>query len=319
MNDQHEDILKAAAIIRKGGLVAFPTETVYGLGADALNPEAVARIFEAKGRPFFDPLIVHIADEAMLEGLVAEVPPLAERLIKLHWPGPLTLIFKKKDVVPELVTSGFDTVAVRMPDHPLALALIREAGCPLAAPSANPFGRLSPTRAAHVRKHLGDKVDMILDGGACRRGVESSILDITVDPPRLLRAGALAAETIRQTIAELELCVSSKEQVTPGSLPYHYAPRTRMVLLKEGEALPLSDGKSGYLIFGALDASLKDVPYALSLSMKADLVEAAANLFDYLHRLDEAGLDVIYVRPLPLEGLGLAIMDRLNKAANTFR
>lgn len=315
----HDDINQGARIINEGGLVAFPTETVYGLGADALNPKAVAKIFEAKQRPFFDPLIVHIADEAMLDVLVADVPPVAQRLIKAHWPGPLTLIFKKKPVVPELVTAGFETVAVRMPDHPLALALIKEARCPIAAPSANPFGQLSPTRAAHVKKSLGDKLGLIIDGGPCSRGLESSIVDVTVSPPRLLRAGALTAEIIRELVPELAVPATNKEQITPGSLPYHYAPRTRMVLLETGEAFPMPDGKSGYLTFGPLDVSVKDASHALSLSLKSDLVEAAANLFDCLHRLDEAGLAVIYVKPLPLDGLGLAIMDRLVKAANTFR
>jgi len=221
--------------------------------------------------------------------------------------------------VPDLVTAGFETVAIRMPDHPLALALIKEAGCPVAAPSANPFGRLSPTKASHVSKHLGDKVDMIIDGGACSRGLESSILDLTVSPPRLLRAGALDPEIIRRIVRDLQISVPSKDQVTPGSLPYHYAPCTRLVLLKEGEAFPMPDGNSGYLTFGPIEASIAHASCALSLSLKGDLVEAAANLFDCLHRLDEAKLNVIYVRPLPPQGLGLAIMDRLNKAANTFR
>jgi len=310
---------QASKIIKSGELVAFPTETVYGLGANALNPQAVARIFAAKQRPFFDPLIVHISHIERVKELAADIPPVAEKLMKTFWPGPLTIILKKKEIVPDIVTGGLDSVAIRMPDHPIALKLIELSGCPLAAPSANPFGRLSPTMAIHVKKHLGSSVDLIIDGGKCSKGLESTIIDVTEDTPKVLRVGALAVEEIESIIGKVKRPKKKSAAVTPGSLPYHYAPKTKVILLKRNEPFPKITADSGYLVFGPLQSPLDYHPHALSLSLSKDLVEAAANLFEYLHRLDNEQLKVIYIKPIPSKGLGAAIMDRLRKAANTFR
>ncbi len=314
----NDTIALAARIINQGGLVAFPTETVYGLGANALNQLAVAKIFEAKKRPFFDPLIVHIADTHSLKDLTVNVSPMATKLIQHFWPGPLTLIFKKTNIVPDLVTAGFDTVAIRIPKHPLALELIRKANCPIAAPSANLFGHLSPTQASHVKKYLGDSVDMILDGGKCSKGLESTIIDTTQDPPLILRHGSLPIEELQAVVHTVQIQDLKERPVTPGSLPTHYAPRTKLVLLKEHEHFPMPEPGTGYLTYGALEPMLKNWKDVRSLSMSGNLVEAAANLFNYLHELDDLKLNIIYVKPLPLTGLGSAIMDRLVKAANTF-
>ena len=313
------DITKAAQIIQSGGLVAFPTETVYGLGANALNTLAVAKIFEAKKRPLFDPLIVHIANTLSLKELIQETPPAAKKLIHHFWPGPLTIIFKKTKIVPDLVTAGFDTVAIRMPNHPIALELIKESRCPIAAPSANPFGKLSPTQANHVKKHLNDAVDMILDGGRCQRGLESTIIDITQDPPRILRSGALAIEDIKKIIKNVHLEDLTETKISPGSLPTHYAPQTKLVLLKESEPFPKPKAGAGYLVFGPLEPMLEKSTNVQLLSTSEDLTEAAANFFDSLHELDNQNLKVIYVKPFKKTGLGAAMMDRLVKAANTFQ
>ena len=312
------DILKASLIIQKGGLVAFPTETVYGLGANALDPLAVARIFEAKKRPFFDPLIVHVENIKTVEELATEIPAIAYQLIEKFWPGPLTIILKKKDIVPDIVTAGFDTIAVRMPNHPIALELIKQSGCPIAAPSANPFGQLSPTQAKHVEKYLGQSVDMILDGGKCHQGLESTIIDVTNSTPFILRAGALPIEDI-QRIAKNAQVISGKQDITtPGSLPRHYAPNTKLILLKRNDHFPSPKKGIGYLTFGPKESFLEDWSNVCSLSNTGNLTEAATNLFECLHRLDEMNLNVIYVKELPDVGLGIAIMDRLTKAANTF-
>ena len=200
-----EIIRQAAEIIKKGGLVAFPTETVYGLGADAFNPLAVARIFEVKRRPYFDPLIVHVSNHADLEKLVIKIPSKAKKLIEQFWPGPLTVVLLKKEQVPDIVNAGLLTVAIRMPKHPMALSLIEQADCPIAAPSANPFGYLSPTTAEHVRDQLGDQIDFILDGGPCEVGVESTIISFSEKRPRLLRPGGVDIEEIESVIGSVEI------------------------------------------------------------------------------------------------------------------
>ena len=318
MLTQNNDIHKAAAIIKSGGLVAFPTETVYGLGANALNPLSVAKIFEAKKRPFFDPLIVHIADIKDLKKLVINIPKPAQKLIDHFWPGPLTIIFKKSKIVPDLVTAGFNTVAVRMPDHPIALKLIKTSQCPIAAPSANPFGRLSPTQASHVRKYLSKEVDLIIDGGKCKKGLESTIVDTTQTPLIIRRVGALPIEDIQKIIGNVSFMNSNKETLAPGEMPSHYAPRTKLILLKENDSFPKPKKGFGYLIYDSRETMLKNWPHVKSLSPKGNLLEAAANLFSSLHELDDQGLDIIYVKTLPPQGIGIAIMDRLTKAANAF-
>jgi|SRR6185369_6736691 len=309
------EIQKAAQIIREGGLVAFPTETVYGLGADALNPLAVARVFEVKDRPLFDPLIVHVADLRQAENLVQGIPEKALRLAQKFWPGPLTLVLPKSALVPDIVTASLPTVAVRVPRHPLALELIRESGRPIAAPSANAFGRVSPTTADHVRDSLGAKVDLILDGGPCLVGVESTVVSFAGKTPVLLRPGGVPLEEIREVLGEVEIHASTAQAPqAPGQLPQHYAPRTPLRLAESLEELP--PGKR----IGLLSFRSPSSPYPFQavevLSEKGDLREAAARLFAALRRLDGQNLDLIIARPVPHEGLGRAINDRLFKASH---
>jgi len=310
-----ENIKKAAEIIREGSLVAFPTETVYGLGADALNPHAVARIFEAKNRPCFDPIIVHIAEFSQVRRLCSSVDRRAKKLMERFWPGPLTLVLPKSQTVPDIVTAELPTVAVRMPSHPVALSLIKEAETPIAAPSANPFGYLSPTTAAHVREQLGDKIDLILDGGRCPIGVESTVIFLAEGKALLLRPGGLALEDIENVIGKVEIpSPNPSRPLSPGQLPKHYSPRTPICLLTNGK-LEFERGKKVGLL--AFTLPKKRAPYEVVEipSHKGDLVEAAANLFSCLQRLDKAGLDIIYAEPVPEVGLGRAIMDRLRRAS----
>ncbi len=308
-----ENLERAAQIIRSGGLVAFPTETVYGLGANALEATAVAKIFEAKRRPSFDPLIVHVADREMLPVVVREVPPLAERLFERFWPGPLTLVLPKSAEVPGLVTAGLPTVAVRMPAHPVALELIRRADLPVAAPSANPFGYLSPTRAEHVERMLGNRVDLILDGGRTAFGVESTIV-LLAERPVLLRYGAVTVEELKDVLGTLELRVGESEKpLVPGQLPQHYAPRTPIHIAPPEAIPPELRRRVGYLAFQQVPKGFKVVKV---LSPTGDLREAAAHLFEALHQLDRLGLEAIYAEPVPEMGLGRAIMDRLRRAAS---
>lgn len=307
-----ENLEKAARILRSGGLVAFPTETVYGLGANALDAQAAARVFEAKQRPAFDPLIVHVASREMLEQVAAEVSPQAEALIERFWPGPLTLVLPRNPAVPGIVTAGLPTVAVRMPGHPIALELLRCAGVPVAAPSANPFGYLSPTRAEHVARMLGDRVELILDGGLTTHGVESTIV-LLGEKPTVLRYGAVPLEELEPVTGPLVLGVGeSLKPLVPGQLPQHYAPRTPIRIARPEEVPTRGRKKLGYLAF-------KDVPRGFGvvkvLSPTGDLREAAAHLFEALHQLDMLGLEAIYAEPVPEEGLGRAIMDRLRRAA----
>ena len=310
----HETLERAAQLLGQGGLVAFPTETVYGLGANALDPVAVARIFAAKQRPTFDPLIVHVSNLAMLQPLVKPWSVLAQQLMDRFWPGPLTLALPKKPVVPDLVTAGLPTVAVRMPQHPVALELIQRAGCPVAAPSANPFGFLSPTRAQHVEQSLGAKVDLILDGGPTRYGLESTIV-LLAPHPVLLRHGAIPQEALEEVVGPLQVQVGSLEKpLVPGQLPQHYAPRTPIRLGDPGLVPPDQRARAACLAWQVAPPG-----FAASevLSPGGNLLEAAAHLFEALHRLDASGVEVIYAQPVPPEGLGRAIMDRLQRAAHT--
>ncbi|WP_428410091.1 L-threonylcarbamoyladenylate synthase [Hyphococcus sp.] len=307
----HKDIREAARIIREGGLVAMPTETVYGLAADATNDKAVARIFEAKGRPQFNPLIIHVAGAEMAKRYV-EVPPLAETLMKEFWPGPLTLVLprRKDSGISLLVSAGLDTVGVRMPKHELAQSLIQAVDRPLAAPSANRSGSISPTRAEHVRDSLGERVDMILDGGPCPVGVESTIVKIDADKAILLRPGGVARESIERVTAKPLSSAHGKIEA-PGMMTSHYAPEAKLRL----NAREQKDGEA-FLGFGGVRGG---GPATLNLSESGDLAEAAANLFAHLRALDRLaaghGLKTIAVAPVPFEGLGEAINDRLNRAA----
>jgi len=306
--------MKLVAATPQAIRVAFPTETVYGLGADALNSLAVARIFEVKNRPRFDPLIVHIAAPRSITKLCSVVDSRATKLTERFWPGPLTLVLPKTQVVPDIVTAGLPSVAVRMPSHTVALELIRQAGTPIAAPSANPFGYLSPTTAEHVEEQIGEKVDLILDAGKCTIGIESTIIDLTGREPVVLRPGGLAIEEIEKVIGKVRISTArSQRPLSPGQLPRHYSPHTPVKIIA-GEPAEISNGKrAGLLAFKPLKEKL---PYEVVevLSPAGDLREAAANFFSCLHRLDRAGLDIIYAEAVPETGLGKAIMDRLRKA-----
>ncbi len=297
-------IARAAGLLRAGELVSFPTETVYGLGADATDDVAVARIFEAKGRPRFNPLIVHLPDAARVRD-IAVLEGDAARLAEAFWPGPLTLVLPIRPGarLSPLVSAGLPTVAVRVPDQPLARALLQAAGRPIAAPSANPSGRISPTEADHVLAGLDGKIAAVLDGGACAVGVESTIVGF--DPAAtLLRPGGLPAEAVEACLgAPLALPAPGDTVSSPGQLQSHYAPRAGLRL----DATDLSPGER-LLGFGPVEADL-------NLSPSGDLVEAAANLFHHLHRLDADGDAPIAVSPIPETGLGRAINDRLRRAA----
>jgi len=313
-----EIIHKAAKIIKRGGIVVFPTETVYGLGADAFNPIAVARVFEVKKRPYFDPLIVHVADLDDLDRLVVEIPTLAKKLMEQFWPGPLTAVLLKRQNVPDIVTSGLPTVAIRMPKHPMTLRLIEQADCPIVGPSANPFGYLSPTTAEHVRDQLGDQVDLVLDGGPCEVGVESTIISFIEEIPRLLRPGGVSLEEIQSIIGEVEINpIEEGKPSSPGMLPRHYAPRTPIILdWSEKNLNTYRDKKIGLLAFQEPKGSLK-FHHVEVLSKKGDFREAAANLFSAIRRLDALNLDLILAEAVPEIGLGRAIMDRLRRASHS--
>jgi L-threonylcarbamoyladenylate synthase len=315
-----ENVARAAECLKAGGIVAFPTESVYGLGAIVWDVRAVARVFEAKRRPSFDPLIVHVLDRQMLGEVVAEFPAAAAALAERFWPGPLTLVLPKRPAVPSLVTAGLETVAVRMPSHPVARSLIEAAGAPIAAPSANPFGALSSTRAEHVARTLGDAADIILDAGPAERGIESTI--VALEPhPTLLRPGAIPLEEIQSVIsvilsraalaARVEGLSKDERPTAPGQLAQHYAPRTPL-RVADLSGVPLAQRVRA----GAL--ALRQAPpgYAAVrvLSAAGDLREAAARLFDALHELDALGLEWIYAEPIEERGLGLAIADRLGRA-----
>ena len=318
MSDPQHDLSRAIQILRNGGLVAIPTETVYGLAANALNPQAVAKIFAAKERPFFDPLIVHLAETAWWPRVVADFPPVARALADRFWPGPLTMILPKHAGVPDLVTSGLPTVGVRVPDHPLTHELLRQVDLPLAAPSANPFGRLSPTTADHVRRQLGERVDLILDGGSCRVGVESTILQCQGDVVTLLRPGGIPLEDIEAVIGPVqEPAPSSAERpAAPGMLDSHYAPRTPLRIVAAIPKVP-QNSKTGLLAMSVQNLDPAGFTQIESLSETGNLVEAAAGFFQALHRLDQAGLDVILAVAFPDQGLGRALNDRLRRAAHT--
>ena len=307
----------AAAIIRRGGLVVFPTETVYGLGADARNPRAVARIFAAKQRPRFDPLIVHIHDCGQLEQIAEPLPDDARKLIEKFWPGPLTVVVAKKEIIPDIVTSGLPSVAVRMPDNRIALSLIESAQTPVAAPSANKFGHISPTCAAHVREQFGEEIDVILDDGPCTVGVESTIIGFIADPPVMLRPGGIPLEDIRRVIGDVHVPArSSLTNASPGRQLRHYAPATPLAM---GAAPLLLPGlRKGLLSFRAPPPhATKEYAAIEVLSEEGDLREAACNLFAALRRLDSMGLDIIVTSSVPNQGLGLAINDRLHRASQS--
>jgi L-threonylcarbamoyladenylate synthase len=319
------EIRKASLIIISGGTVAFPTETVYGLGANALDSKAVAKIFHAKGRPADNPLIVHISSREMLNMVAKDIPALAIKLMDAFWPGALTIILKRNDVVPDITTGGLDTVAVRMPDNEIALSLISGAGVPIAAPSANISGRPSPTKVEHVIKDMDGRIDAVIMGGETRLGVESTVIDLTVSPPALLRPGGLGLEDIIGTIGEINIIEESVR--SPGMRYTHYSPKAKLILVEgERESVLLAvkriisesrkQGlKAGVLVSreSALDIEC-DAKYILG--SVNDLKEVASRLFSGLRFLDEAGVDIgIAEGVFPEKREGRAIMNRLRKAA----
>jgi L-threonylcarbamoyladenylate synthase len=312
----------AVELLRKGEVVALPTETVYGLAADALNPIAVAKIFEAKERPRFDPLIVHLPDEQWLERLVKiddRCRAQIKRLISRFWPGPLTLVLDRQPIVPDIVTAGLDTVAVRMSSHPIFAEIISAFGKPLAAPSANRFGRISPTTAQHVFEELGGRIPLIIDDGPTTHGIESTILDVHEGSIRILRSGPITVEQLRgigfQPIRHSQDADAAAVR-TPGQLPFHYAPKTPLKLVDDARLLvPKPSHRVGLLAWNAV---VTDGRFAAvrTLSKQHDLREAAANLFRYMRELDALSLDLIVAERVPARGLGAAILDRLKRASH---
>lgn len=317
------DLSRAAALLRAGELVAFPTETVYGLGADARNPLAIAKIFAAKGRPADHPVIVHLPDASHLERWAIDIPELAHKLAAAFWPGPLTLILKRHPAVPDAVTGGQDTVGLRVPDHPLALQLLREFGGAngggLAAPSANRFGRVSPTTAAHVREELGDAVAMIVDGGPCAVGIESTILDLSGTAARILRPGMLDAAAIATVLGYApEFGGAQDAPRVSGSLEAHYAPTTELQLVAAADLVGMTQR---VLAAGRRIAVLAAPPLALDhpdiawYPASADPVQFAHDLYASLRELDALGRDLILVAAPPAEEAWRAVSDRLRRAA----
>lgn len=317
-------IADACEQLGNGEVVALPTETVYGLAADALRAAAVLKIFEVKERPLFDPLIVHLPGEDWLER-VASVPPesgaLVRALIAKFWPGPLTLVLPRRPLLPEIVTSGLDTVAVRMSAHPVFRAVIKQFDKPLAAPSANRFGRISPTAPTHVERELGGRIRLIVDGGATEHGLESTIVAVEKDRMRVLRSGPVVREDLAQ-LGAVEDDRAPEGVRAPGQLKSHYAPRTAFKLIP-ADGLPAAIAQVGALRqtgFLAWSRVPESHPFAMVevLSSTGDLREAAATLFAKMRRLDEAGLELIIAEAVPAQGLGVAIMDRLSKAAANY-
>jgi L-threonylcarbamoyladenylate synthase len=313
-----KDIFKAKAILEQGDLVGIPTETVYGLAGNALNPDAVAKIFEVKNRPNFDPLIIHTSSMERVLEFTVQIPEVLLPLGEKFWPGPLTMLLPKKDIVPDLVTSGLDTVAVRVPSHPLTRELLSILDFPLSAPSANPFGYISPTQASHVNDQLGEKIPYILDGGLCEVGLESTIVGLENGEVFIYRLGGLDVKDIERTVGKVKIMThSSSNPKSPGMLKSHYAPKKTFVL---GDLeLLVEEYLSKGIPFAVLSFSdeFKNVPQALQiqLSQNRDVNEAAKKLFASMRALDTMDVSVILSELLPEQGLGRAINDRLRRAA----
>lgn len=330
-NPQKKIIQKAAETIRKGGLVVFPTETVYGLGANALSSKAVRSIFKAKGRPSDNPLIVHIADKKSLSLLAKNIPQEAYLLAREFWPGPLTLVLEKNKIIPKEVTAGHKTVAVRLPANKTALALIRASGVPIAAPSANLAGRPSPTSARHAAEDLGEKADLILDAGQTKIGLESTVLDLTQKPFLILRPGEITKEQIEKIIGKVEFWKADPRSIakSPGMKYRHYAPKAKLFLIKHDNAIGLAavvkklirkhknrGEKIGAMATQETSYLYKEADLILLLGSRNNLKVIAKNLFKTLRLFDENKIDVILAESFPEKGLGRAIMNRLAKAAD---
>jgi L-threonylcarbamoyladenylate synthase len=309
-------IARAAALLRDGGLGAFPTETGYGLGANARDPDAVARIFAAKGRPADHPVIVHLPSVALLPQWAAHVPDAACRLAEAFWPGPLTLVLRRAPGVPDAVTGGLDTVGLRVPRHPVALALLQAFGDGIAAPSANRYGRVSPTLAAHVRDEMGDRVDLVLDGGRCEVGIESTIVDLSGDDAVLLRPGAVTVAMLEGVLGAPPRTAGEGATPAPGRKPSHYAPRARVLIAGEAEAVSLARCfLAGGARVGLLSTTAPAEPGIDWLGLPADAPTQARQLYQRLRDADALGLDVLIAVPPPGAGLAAALQDRLRRAA----
>ena len=311
-----KDISKAVALLKADKIVAIPTETVYGLAGNIFSEKAINSIFETKKRPFFNPLIVHIPSIEVLENIVSHVPEKAKLLAEAFWPGSMTLVLKKQSSIPDLITAGKDTVAVRIPNHPITLELLKQLPFPLAAPSANPFGSISPTKPEHVERYFKNDISLVLDGGACSSGIESTIIGFENDDPIIYRLGALALEDIEAVVGKV--IIKNKKEiipVAPGMLDRHYAPSTQTFLTDTiSEDIKKHIGKRiGVLVF---KSDLKDdtITTQIILSKNGDMAEAASKLYDAMHDLDHQNLDVIIAERFPDFGLGKSINDRLQRA-----
>jgi len=334
-NPEVDKIRIAAHIIRKGGMVAFPTETVYGLGADALNAKAVQKLFEAKRRPPDNPIIVHVASKKDVYRLARDVPKAAERLMAKFWPGPLTLVLKRSKLVPDITVVGLDTIAIRMPKNKVALALLRESGTPIAAPSANLAGKPSPTRAQHVIDDLAGRIDVILDAGPTKIGVESTVVNVTSSPPTILRPGGTPYERLREVLGRVKLHSLAKAEkrvridraLSPGMKHRHYAPEAEMIVvegelekviekIREQAGTYMTRGKKVGILATDESVSRYEADVVKSLGSRKDPAMMAKNLFVFLREFDEEKVDIIIAEGIPLHGLGLAVMNRLRKASN---
>lgn len=313
-----KDISKAVAILKKESLVAIPTETVYGLAGNIYSENAIKSIFETKQRPLFNPLIVHIPSANYLENIVSYIPKKAKLLADKFWPGPLTLVLPKKDNIPDVITAGKTTVAVRVPNHPVTLELLKQLDFPLAAPSANPFNRISPTTAQHVESYFKNKIEMVLDGGACKNGIESTIIGFEDDTPIVYRLGSISIEDIEAVVGEIS--VKNKKENSPeapGMLNKHYAPSTPTVLSTNvSEELKKHPNKRIGILSFKTSFENHAVQHQIIVSAKGDLAEATSKLYDALHELDNLDLDIIIAEIFPDFGLGKSINDRLQRAAH---
>lgn len=310
------DISKASQALTNESIIAIPTETVYGLAGNAFSENALKKKFELKKRPFYNPLIVHIKSASFLHEVASDIPDIALKLAEAFWPCPLTLVLKKQPQIPDLVTAGKTTVAVRVPNHPLTLELLEQLEFPLAAPSANPFGSISPTSAGHVSNYFGEDLEIVLDGGGCQNGIESTIIGFENDIPILYRHGSISAEAIEEVIGKLKIVTNNNSTPdAPGMLSRHYAPRTQTLLSDEVEEMAklFPDKKVGLLLFKDTLSEYQNMLQEV-LSKTGDLKEAAKNLYAAMHRLDKCNLDLIIAERLPNQGLGKSINDRLERA-----
>lgn len=311
------NIDKAAEILQQGDLVAIPTETVYGLAGNIYNESAIRKIFDVKQRPLFNPLIVHLHSVEQVSEIASHIPEKAMLLAEAFWPGSLTLVLPKKDIIPDLITAGKDTVAMRIPNHPVTQELLKKLPFPLAAPSANPFNRISPTSAQHVESYFKNSIRMVLDGGECKKGLESTIIGFEGDEPVLYRLGSISKEEIEEVVGEVQV-KNKKESApnAPGMLEKHYAPRTKTILVDSADDINISTkGKRvGLLCLTGIENS-ESYSHVEILSESGDMAEAAANLYKALHKLDSHDLDIIIAIRMPDKGLGRSINDRLERAA----